>query len=158
MRCFVEGSPEEPKKVKTRQAGLLRYLFKIERQVVAFVYQSPSAGQPMECVSRERFTKPRIRLVIHKHFSQPPFQARATRRLCRPVCHQNISRGDIQTGYTLSELRLTPVIYGEIGSSDLSEMLEYSSGLACAHKGLQFVKACFRHSLQTSKVPQQASL
>lgn len=52
MRGLVERSPEEPEKMKTREASFTRDLIEIERQMKALVYQPPGAGQPSESVSR----------------------------------------------------------------------------------------------------------
>jgi len=66
MRGLVERSPEEPEKMKTREARFTRDLIEIERQMKALVYQPPGAGQPSESVSRYWLYERDLALVFHR--------------------------------------------------------------------------------------------
>jgi len=69
MWGLVERSPEEPEKMKPREASFARDLSEIQRQVIAFVYEPPSAGQPSVRVSRDRLFKYEQVLGYHRWIS-----------------------------------------------------------------------------------------
>jgi hypothetical protein len=69
MWGLVERSPEEPEKVKPREASFARDLIEIERQVIAFVYEPPSTRQPSVRVGGDRLFKRELVLVSHRRIS-----------------------------------------------------------------------------------------
>ena len=69
MWSLVERSPEEPEKMKPREASFARDLIEIERQVIAFVYEPPSTRQPSVRVGGDRLFKRELVLVSHRRIS-----------------------------------------------------------------------------------------